>query len=154
MSTNLLREPLTQIVLTTLETTGKPVGDARAPKTGGWTGNQPNKDGSNFKPYVVVTPGPATFSSGPIADAQADWHVSYSLSSFGVSRQQCEWMSDKSRLTLIGLKGQTLILGTDSYRVQQVRVDALGGIQRMDATDPPYWGQNDQISIWLSKEFA
>lgn len=154
MSTNIQREPLTQLLLTTLSATGKPVGDGRAPQNAGWSGNMPNKDGSNFTPYSVLTPGPASQSMGPMSDAQADWHLDYSISSFGVSRQQCEWMSDKARLTLAVLAKTQVTLGTSTYRVQQVRVDALGGIQRIDATDPPYWGQNDQVSIWLSKENA
>ena len=154
MSTNIQRAPLTQRLLTQLALTSKPVGDARAPQSGGWSGNQPNKDGSNFQPYTVLTPNPATNSSGPLGDAQADWQLAYSIASFGVSRQQCEWMADKARLTLIALRHELVTLGDDIYRVQQVRVDALGGLQRVDATDPPYWGENDQITVWLSKEFA
>lgn len=154
MSTNIQREPLTQRLLTQLATTTKPVGDARAPQSGGWTGNQPNKDGSNFQPYTVLTSGPATTSSGPLADAQADWQLSYSIAAFGVSRQQCEWMADKARLVLESLRNELITLGASTYKVQQVRVDALGGLQRVDATDPPYWGENDQITVWLSKEFA
>lgn len=154
MSTTLHRAPVTAALLSLLALTNKPVGDAIMPANAGWSGNQPNKDGSNFTPYVVLTPGSATASSGSMAMPQADWRMPYSLSSFGVSRQQCEWMADRARYTADGLKGQTLDLTTGTFRVQMVAVDAIGGLVRVDATEPPYWGQIDQITIWLSKEIA
>lgn len=154
MSTTMHRAPVTQALLAALAASQKPVGDAIMPNNAGWSGNQPNKDGSNFTPYVVLTPGSASGASGPIGSSQADWRLPYSLASFGVSRQQCEWMADRARDLAESLRGQELSLGTGNFRVQNVLVDAIGGLVRVDATEPPYWGQIDQITVWLSKEIS
>jgi hypothetical protein len=149
------RRIITQHLTTLVETTGKPVGLGQSPTNGGWQG-QPNTDGTNFTPYVVINPNPASAPSGvaegPISGWQADWKLSYTISSFGVMPEQTEWMADAVRILLDGIVNMTIASGSNSYMVQQVRVDGLGGLVRVDATEPPYWGQSDQISIWLSEE--
>lgn len=149
------RRIITKYLFTLLETSGKPVGLSQSPIAGGWRG-QPNVDGTNFTPYVVINPNPSTapsgFAEGPISEWQADWKLSYSVASFGVMPEQCEWMADTARILLNQATGEVITSGSNSYVVQQVRVDGLGGLVRVDATEPPYWGQNDQISIWLSEE--
>ena len=87
-----------------------------------------------------------------MSDWQADWQLSYTITSFAVDTNQVEWMADRARLTLHPLVHTELTSGEEVYNVQQVRVDALGGLVRVDATEPPYWAQSDQITIWLSKE--
>lgn len=147
----LARRALTSILLDKLAETGKPVGDAVAPKDGGWIG-QPNKDGSNFVPYVVLIPGAANVSSGPIGDTQADWQCAYTIISFGVNRQQCEWMADSARAAAVTLDRTTVMLNGDGYAVQQARETVIGPVQRVDATEPAFYGQSDAISVWISKE--
>jgi hypothetical protein len=44
-------------------------------------------------------------------------------------------------------------LGEDDYSVQYVRVESIGGTNRVDQTDPPYWGQTDSLTVWMTKEF-
>ena len=141
-----------------LETVGKPVGFGQAPTDGGWQG-APNTDGTNFVPYITVNPNassaPRGVYEGPIGEWQADWQLSYSVSSFGVKPDQTEWMADAARMALNSLQGTSVDddeSASNSYLVQQVRVDTLGGLLRTDATEPPYWGQSDQVTIWLSKE--
>lgn len=148
---SLYRRFLTDILLARLGTAGQPVGDAVSPPGGGWIG-QPNADGSNFTPYVVLTPGPASVSSGPIGDTQADWQLAYSMTSFGVSREQVEWMADTARAVAVTLARETVMLNGDGYAVQQAREQVIGPVQRVDATEPAYYGQTDSISLWISKE--
>jgi len=134
---------------------GKPVGDGQAPIEGGWQG-EPNQAGTDFVPYVVLTPGVGNNQSpaGPLSDTSADWILSYSLSGFGVSRQQCEWVADRARDALKPLRHTVHQLGpTASYNhtIQKISTAAIGSIQRVDATNPPYWGQVDQLTVWVTK---
>jgi len=144
------RRLLTQAVLVAIEETEKPVGVANSPLAGGWQG-EPNLDGSNFVPYVVITPQTATFATGPMSDPQADRQIPYAISSFGVMPDQCEWMADKARTAVEALKKATVELGDADYKIQQVRTDVMGGLVRVDSTDPPYWGQVDVITLWLTR---
>lgn len=143
------RELTALLVQTLMDVTDQHIGLARAPRGGGWQG-QPNADGSNFVPYSVVTPQTATMASGPQADPQADRQLPYSLSSFGVAPEQCEWIADKVRAAAETLKKTVISLGDRDYRVQQVRTDVIGGLMRVDQTEPPYWGQSDVITLWLT----
>jgi hypothetical protein len=147
----LRRRFLTDVLLTQLAITGKPVGDAVSPAAGGWIG-EPNADGSNFVPYVVLVPGGATISSGPFGNTQADWQLAYTLTSFGVSREQCEWMADEARAAAVTLERQTVMLNGDGYAVQQAREQVIGPVQRVDATEPAYYGQTDSVTLWISRE--
>jgi hypothetical protein len=143
------RRLLTTAVVDAIAMTGKPVGLANAPVAGGWDG-QPNMDGSNFTPYAVVTPNTATNAQGPMSDPQADRQIPYSIASFGVMPEQAEWMADEARNAVESLKKTTLTLGDRSYKVQQVRADVVGGLMRVDSTEPPYWGQVDVVTLWLT----
>lgn len=149
--TPLARRDLTKALLTKLAETGKPVGDGISPPQGGWIG-QPNADGSNFQPYVVLTPGASTLSSGPFGNTQADWQVDYMLVNFGVSRQQCEWMADLTRAAVVTLERTTVTLGGVGYAVLQARERVIGPVQRVDGTEPSFFGQTDVVTVWISKE--
>jgi hypothetical protein len=130
--------------------TDMPTGLAHAPKDGGWDG-QPNLDGSNFVAYAVVTPQTATQASGPMSDPQADRLLPYAVSSFGVQPEQTEWMADKARAAVEGLKKTNIVLGDATYKIQQVRTDVIGGLTRVDSTEPAYWGQVDVLTLWLTR---
>jgi hypothetical protein len=145
------RRLLSAAIVTALETTTMPVGLAHAPHGGGWDG-QPNKDGSNFIPYAVVTPQTATQASGSLADPQADRQLPYALSSFGVQPEQTEWMADKARNAVEAMKKTVVVLGDATYKIQQVRTDVIGGLQRVDSTEPAYWGQVDVVTLWLTPQ--
>lgn len=144
------RRLLTAAVVAAAATTSQPVGNSNAPITGGWQG-EPNLDGSNFVAYVVVTPQTATFASGPMSDPEADRQIPYAISSFGVLPEQTEWMADKARSAVEAMKKTTVVLGDASYKIQQVRTNVIGGLSRVDATDPPYWGQVDMVTLWLTR---
>lgn len=144
------RRLLTAAIVDVIATlTAMPVGTAHAPNGGGWDG-QPNKDGSNFVTYSVVTPQTSTFATGPVSDPQGDRQLSYSVSSFGVMPEQTEWMADKSRAAIFTLRKTDIALGDRTYRIQQVRTDVIGGLVRVDQTEPAYWGQVDVMTIWLT----
>lgn len=155
--TVLQRGPITAAVLVAARTQGKPVGDAEAPRGGvaGWQG-QPNQDGTNFVPYSVITPLSAGAGSGPIDDPQGDIVVPYAVVSYGVSREQCEWMADSVRAAIATMTRSdvTMYAGTPSEyqrRVQQVMVQQIGTVQRVAETDPPYYGQSDVVALWTSR---
>lgn len=147
------RGPLTDLLLFTLAAgVGPVVGDGEVPTTAhGWSGD-PNAPASVFRPYLVLMPMTAGGPDGPLGDTTADWQVPYQVQSYGVARNQCEWIADKARGLLAELRGALVALGTSSYKVQQVRPTSIGGINRMDAFDPPYFGQADGIVVWLTKE--
>lgn len=149
----IVRRIFTEAVMTAIGATTMPVGLANAPLDGGWQG-QPNSQGTNFTPYSVVYPGAATWSSGPVANPSADRHLPYTVGSYGVLPEQAEWMADQARAALAALSKTTVVLGTDSYKIQKVDVELIGALTRFDQTDPAFWGQTDQISFWLSKENA
>lgn len=154
MATSMHRRPLTGLLLSTLDTAlEQPVGDMVIPQGGGWSG-VPNAPGATFTPYVVLVTLTASRSTGPMGASQADWQMTYMVESFGASREQCEWMADHARSALDVLAKQQIVLGTDTYKVQQVRVDSIGAVNRVAVTEPAFYGQQDGLSLWLSKELS
>lgn len=159
MSDGVQRRTFTDAVIAavTAHVDGKPVGDGEMPKgdVAGWQG-EPNQDGTNFVPYVVVTPLVANAGTGPFGDPQGDVILSYSLTVYGVSREQCEWMADSARAGVASMAGQdvTQWSGTsDVYqrRIQQVVDQQIGAVQRMDQTDPAIYAQSDVVALWTSR---
>ncbi len=150
MSTVLARAPLTALLLTTLAGAGVGVGNGVVPTASGWDG-QPNAPGSAFRPYLVLVTLAASASTGPVGDPQGDWRVPYLVQSFGASQQQAEITADAARLVLAGLRGTTHTLGVP-HTVLQVWSESIGAVTRVDVSDPPYWGQADQFTVWITKE--
>lgn len=152
MSTTLKRGLLTDILLTTMASgTAKPVGDTVIPPGGGWAGH-PNA--SNWMPYTILSPLSATRSSGPLAHSQSEWQMPYAITAYGIRRDQCELMADNARVSLETLVHTVLNL-SDHYKVQQIQTVVIGMCGPPDfSTDPPIWKQNDQVTIWLTKELT
>ncbi len=116
--------PLTAAVISVLQTAGLTVGDADAPAEVSGAG------------YVVVYPLPGGSFDGSLADAWSDADPVYQLTSVGRSRQQCEWVADKARVTMLAA---TWTL-PDGRKVMRVRPDMSGGTMRDDDTGgPPIW---------------
>ena len=63
-------------------------------------------------------------------------------------------MADTSRGKADLLRGETLNLGDASYQVILVTESSIGAVQRIDAVDPPYWGQSDVLTVRIVKETA
>lgn len=153
MATTITRRPLTNLLLVTLkaELPENPIGDMLIPEGAGWTG-VPNAPGAYFTPYCVLVTLTASRSTGAFGDSQSDWQMAYMLESFGASREQCEWMADRGRAALNVLTKQRIELGEDAYKVQQVRLDSIGAVNRVAVAEPAFYGQQDGLSIWVSKE--
>jgi hypothetical protein len=152
------RGAITDAVIATAELVGFPIGDAEAPRDGvaGWQGGQPNQDGTNFVPYSVITPLSVTTGSGPLSDSEGDLVIPYAVTSYGVSRKQCEWMADSVRLVLDGLTRTNIVMFAGkpteyARRVQQVVDQTIGAVQRVSDTDPAYYGQSDVLALWTSR---
>ena len=147
------RRNLTDLILETVSgQTSLPVGDAHPPDAPyGWSGT-PGEIGSTFTPYTIVTPQSGSISTGSLADTQADWRLPYSLSSFGTSREQCEWVCDLARSAFIVLKEEEFDGVDGTYYIQTVRLETIGGIVKTESLEPPTFGQTDMITVWVTKE--
>jgi hypothetical protein len=94
-----LGSPHTAAVLALIKTAWALVGDGVAPD-----GLTRDADGRLIQPYVVLYPlGTPRFdgSLGP-GDEQSDAWPAVQLTSVGSSREQAEWMRDKTRTALLG----------------------------------------------------
>jgi hypothetical protein len=60
-------------------------------------------------------------------------------------------MADQARNALMSLRTEVFALGPDSYKVQQVWTDSIGGLSRSAASDPAIFTEVDQLTIWLAK---
>lgn len=137
-----------------LNTAAMPVGLSKAPADGGWDG-QPSEDESSYQPYGVLIPG----SSGPRSSEEfshnmggSDWKLPYTVSSFGILPNQTEFAADDFREVFAGMMDQLIIAGDETYLVQQVRIESIGGLQRVDSVDPQIYAQTDSFTIWLGEE--
>lgn len=147
------RRKLTDTLLTAIATkTGKPVHDYEPDGDQyGWSGT-PGEAGSSFTPYSVLIPRTSSGANGPLAGTQSDWRIPYSVSSFGTSRRQAEWIADLARSSF-GILNRTHFDGIDStYTFQQVKVTQIGGILRNAAVEPPIFGQTDVFDVWVTKD--
>lgn len=151
------RKPLTDLLLTTLEGVGFPIGDASGPtkdlpngKHAGWNG-QPGTAGSTYVPYAVLTPAAVSVSSGPVSDPQADARLPFTLAMYGVNRGQVETLAGRLRVALHGLRRSRFNSAGIEHQIQQVWFDVLGGIVRVETTDPPTYGEIDTFTVWTTK---
>jgi hypothetical protein len=156
VSTDIQRKPLTDAIiaaLTTVQVDGYDllVGNQLIPIGSGWKG-EPNKPGSQFIPYVVLTTLTAARSDGSFAQPQKDWMMPYSVQSFGVMPEQAQWMSDETRGVLHALRLTILDLGDANYKIDYVNSDTLGGINRIDVANTPFYGIQDGVSLSLRKQ--
>lgn len=150
MVASLVRSPLTEQILATLRAGGRVVGDGELPDAN-WIG-QPMAPGSEYEPFAVLSELTADHSEGPIGASQGDWRMPYMVECFGISREQVSLMADTIRGALAGLRFTELMLGTVNYKVQLVRADVIGAPQQIPVTTPPFWHQQDNVTVWIGKE--
>jgi hypothetical protein len=152
-ATTLPRGQITQYVLdTVLATFPFPVGDNNEPiEPHGWQG-EPNEEGTNFIPWISIGTGASSNSSGPQSASQADWRANYYVTTAGVARQQTDQLADTARDALAKMQRQQIMTTNGTWRIQQARVSAIGGINRLPQTRPFYFVQTDTIELWLSRE--
>lgn len=157
MTATLHRRPLTDLILSSLRshfaTSNIPIGDAELPAGGGWPSAGVNVAGSKFTPYLVLTTLTSSArSTASIADPQGDWRLPYLYQAFGTRRDQCEWMADEARDVLAALTNTSVNLGTRSYQIQQVWSDSIGGVNRVPEVNPPFYGEQDGFTVWLTPQ--
>ena len=127
------------------------VGDGEGPDAGGWD-DDPNAAGSSYHPYTVLNPLTTQEATGSIGDSNSEIRAPYSMTSYGVSREQVEFFADKAREVAVGLARSDVLLGEDQWEIQQVRVSSIGGVARNDSVRPSEFSQTDVVMIYLSKE--
>jgi hypothetical protein len=150
MATTLARSPLTAAVLTALRDLLPDVGDGELPDAS-WIG-QPNLPGATYEPFAVLSELTADRSDGPLSDSQADWRMPYMVECFGIRRDQCSWTADTLRGAVDSLRFTKIQLGVSDYKIIQVRHDSIGQPQRISVTNPPFWHQQDGLTVWIGKE--
>ena len=140
------RGELTDAVLAAVATCGFPVGDAEAPAAGGWEG-EPNK--SDFVPYTVVTPMSSSSPITPLGGGPQSEDVvfSYTLTSFGVSRRQCEHIADAARQAVLGLTKTNIGTGVTARRIRVATATTTGQVTRIDSVEPAFYAQTDTFTL-------
>lgn len=106
----------TNAVITALEATGVPVGDAKAPE--------------GDPPYFFVVPRPEGDVYGTLDDPHADAEVVYQVTSVGTTREQAEGARDLARETLLAgvtVSGRTISL---------VTIETVGAVERDSDIEP------------------
>lgn len=171
MSTTFQRSPVTAHLIAFLaalelgpQNVSFLVGDHVIPDGSGWTTTGlgkpgPNNPDSKFKSYMVLTtmtavPAPGT---GSLDVPQEDWHLPYLLQVFGQRRDQAEATMDWVRASM-GALTQTIIdchtpvvPAPNNFKVQETWWNSIGGINRAPGSDPAFYGEQDQFTLWLSK---
>lgn len=118
MPSFLPRGLLTDYLLGVLGTAGLLVGDGAAPEAGGWD-DDPNLPNSSYVPYVVLNPMSVPEPSGPVGDTSSDFRAPYSVTSYGISRKQCEFYADASRKKITALSREVITLGSEGdWKIQ------------------------------------
>ena len=155
VETTLQRAAVTQWLLDKAKEVGFPVGDASSPvESWGWSG-EPNGDGSTFTPWFVVTPLTAQQQRipGSLGDGGTEWSTPYSVFIAGVSRKQTETLADRIATTLASGRKETI---TDKdgnrWKVQKVKRNGIGSINKVGSALPDHYTQNDNYDLWISKE--
>lgn len=146
------RGPITDRLISELEELGLPVGDNKAPTDPyGWQG-EPNANGSNFIPWVVLTAGTTPAPTGSFGGSQDLWRMPYTVFYGAVTRKQLDWLADRMRNKFVNIERESVATDTGSWRIQQIRCTAVGGSIRVSATTPDYYTQTDVYEVWLAKE--
>lgn len=150
------RSTITNALLDVMRATGRQIGDAQIPRGGvaGWVG-QPNAEGTNFVSYSVLTALVTNGGTGTLSEPNQDVWFNYTVTSFGVSRAQCEDQADVVRMALLKIRKLTVAqwAGTpDEYgrRIQSVVVTSYGAVQPLGDTDPRTYAQTDAVSAWTT----
>lgn len=150
MNTAFYREPLTSYLIDKINDVIL-IGDAEAPKAGGWD-DDPNLPDSSYSPYVVIRALTSQEAEGSYGDSNSEVVAPYSFSVYGVSREQAEFYADKVRQTIVDLARTVVVLGPSQWKIQQARVNSIGGIDRNDQTEPSEFSQTDVVTMYMSKE--
>lgn len=123
------------------------VGDGEAPYEGGWTEAE-----DEFVGYAVLVEAPAQINHrGSVGDPEGSWAIGYTLRCVGGSRRHVAAIADSTREAIAGLYHHRL-LAPDTWGVEKVQINSLGGAVRIDQTDPKQWETSDSLALWLSRD--
>lgn len=140
-------------MLAALRAVGLQVGDVTIPDEFGWQGD-PSKGGSEFIPFCTVTPMPASRSQGSLANAESEWQLPYTITSYGVDRNQVEDVADTARSALGSVRRVTITMrdGETKWKWQQTTSAGIGGVGYTDQLKPTAYSQADSALVWVSKQ--
>ena len=133
----------TQVVAALSESSGQRIGDGIAPQGVGWLSGQPNV--SAFIPYSVVVfqGGQPAETAWSYSEQVRAWTTSWRVSSYGGSREQCDWMATAARDGVFPCIGRLF----GAYRVSMASWGSLGPMTRNDSVDPPMWSVTDMFIL-------
>src|SRR6185503_3915625 len=153
MPSSISRGPITNRLLSELDTEGFPVGDNSSPVVPfGWQG-EPNDPGTTFTPWLTMTPGAASLQTPPggMGDSQSEWRLSYNVVYAGISRKQTEALADRMRLNLTNINRESVATPTGNWRIQKTTCTAIGNTSRIGSAYPDYFTQADSFEVWVTK---
>ena len=153
MPSSISRGPISNRLLSELDTEGFPVGDNASPVAPfGWQG-EPNDPGTTFTPWMTLTPGTASLQTptGSMGDSQSEWRLSYNVSYAGISRKQTEALADRMRMNLTNIRRESVTTPTGNWRIQKVTCIAIGNTSRIGSAYPDYFTQADSFEVWVTK---
>jgi len=132
---------------------GLPVGRVIAPDEAGWQTDS-TKPGSEFVPYIVLTPGTASPVWPTFDDPSQDWNVPYQATTYGVNVDQVEDLADEARKLLLATKKVAVAMSEGSWRVTTISCTAIGGVGYTTAIDPTAYSQTDSFTLSLSRSIG
>lgn len=145
MATVYLRRAVTNHLLAALNTSSVVTGDMERPSGGGWQG-EPYQ--SAFSPFCVLTPATGT-AFGSLADPSSEATLRYAATTYGSSREQCEWGADVIRAAAKGIQRDTIAMGFNAVVLWVAFT--YGGVVGEDTDAPTWYAQTDDITVYLSK---
>lgn len=151
----LQRGPITKAILAAARSTEFPAEVALIPSTGGWRDGAPAGPDSIFTPYTVVVPQTASYTTGALDYGQDDWHLPYALNFYAIQNTQIEDFADLVRVAIAGIVGSAVVVpnGRD-YKIIKVAFPSIGGVVRVDQSEPPFYIQTDAAEVWVSRELS
>lgn len=146
------RANLSALMLQTLKVgTGAPVGDCDVPTGDYGPLGTPGEPGYQFRPYSIIKPMSAGEGYGTFGDSDSIFNFPYSVSSFGSTREQCEWICDKARQSFESLKREEFDGVDGTYSIMKVRTMSIGGVVINSQIVPHLFGQTDVFGVFVSK---
>lgn len=92
-------------------------------------------------PFCVVYPIPGGATNGSLEDPNADAELIYQSTCVGKSREQAEWVADKTLLLLSGFSVTGRV-------VTQIELEDFGGVSRDDDVQPPLWYGTPRFRVY------
>lgn len=93
--------------------------------------------------WVIVYPLTGGSFDGATDDPWGETLAPYQLQSVGATPEQCEWIADLARSTLMGAS-----LSLTGRKVIQIAAAFSGGVLRDDDVQPPVYYTPDRFDIW------